>query len=381
MSEVKMSEVLESKEKFRYTTEPIEYPKIYAMYIKARDSQWIDKELSEELSKDSKGWATLDDNTKHFIKYIISFFAISDGVVLNVIGDILQSRIQVREVKIWYNHQAMMEDIHSIVYSNLVSIYVEDDEERNYIFNQIGEFPSIKRKIDWINKWVGEENVFKNIDPSVRKPLLEIVKYGYQSIKSILQFMNISDNTENMAEVENIIYELELKEVPLGQIILANAIMEGVFFSGSFCAIFWINHYYNGLLPGLAKANEWISRDEGLHTNMATLLYRGYISNKLPEYQVHQMFKEAVEIESNFIEDALPNKLKGINKDLMIIHIKVVADQLLEELGYNTVWNETEQLSWMVKQNLSVRIGDFFDKNLTEYGLSVNNGISFDENF
>lgn len=381
------TEKLEQPELFRYTAEPIEYKDLWEFYQNAQKSQWVPDEIKEEMTKDMRGWQTLDDNVQHFIKHIVAFFAISDGVVGEIITEEIQNRIQIREVKIWYNHQSMMEDVHSIVYSQLVNEYVSDEVERRNVFNAIKKYPSIKRKIDWLHKWVGRENPFRHLPNDKLDLLKRVMRMCQTSVEGVLAYIENDTELENesapIPQLENLLHLiLEDKPVALAQVILANAIMEGVFFSGSFCAIFWINHFYHGTLPGLAKANEWISRDEGMHTNYAILLYRKYIVNHLSEFIVHQMFQEAVDIEGAFISDALPSNLKGMNATLMHQYIKFVADGLLVDLGYKRIYNVSNPFEFMSKQSISVRIPDFFiDQSVSEYGLKHDDGLNFSEDF
>ena len=193
----------------------------------------------------------------------------------------------------------------------------------------------------------------------------------------------LQDPAAPIPKLDNMLnHMLDDKRISLAQVIMANCIMEGLFFAGSFAAIFWVNHYYKGILPGLALANEWISRDEGLHTDFAILLYRKYIVNKLPESTVHQMFREAVDVETNFINTALPIGLRGMNSLLMTQYVQFVADQLLQDLGYAKLFDEANPFEFMDKQSISVRIADFFVKsNITEYSLPSASALSFDENF
>lgn len=387
-SEKKEPEILEIGSKFRYTFLPVEFKDIHEHYKKAQESQWTPEDIKEELGMDRKGWTSWEPEPQQFIKTVIAFFSISDGVVVETLGDELQSRIQVREVKVCYNHQAMMEDVHSEVYSKLAEEYVSSREERNTVFEAVKSMPSITRKIDWIHKWVGHGNPFRRI-PRDQITLLRRVVGMVQ--KTAADFLDLIDydgiDLENPASpvprLDSLLSSiLDDDVVPLGQIIMANAIMEGVFFSASFAAIFWVNHYYKGLLPGLAKANEWISRDEGWHTDFAILLYRKYIRNKLSIAQVHAMFKEAIDVETAFVETALPVRLKGMNVDLMSQYVRFVADSLLSDLGYPKLFNAQNPFDWMTKQSVSVRIPDFFvDQNVSEYRLGNDNGLRFDENF
>lgn len=382
-----MSELLEQDEKMRYTIFPIEYPDVYGMYKKLRDSHWTPDELKEELAKDSRGWKTLDSNSKHFIKTVIAFFAISDTVVNQTIEEELQ-RIKVPEVKAFLRFQAANEDEHSESYSMLVEEYIETPEERSQMFKAIENYPAIRKKIDWLHRWTGKSNPFRHTPDPIKQTMRSMALMFQKTTADFLALIEYATELEDpsapiprMDQLLN--HMLDTTKLPLAQIILANCIMEGLFFSGSFASIFWVNHYYKGLLPGLALANEWISRDEGMHTDFAILLYRKYITNKLPESQVHQMFREAVDVETNFIHTCLPVNLRGMNAVLMTKYIHFVADQLMQDLGYNPLFGESKNpLDFMDKQSISVRIADFFVKSsVTEYALPSAGGLSFDENF
>jgi ribonucleotide reductase beta subunit family protein with ferritin-like domain len=382
-----MQELLESEDKVRYTIFPIEYPDIYGMYKKLRESHWIPDELKEEMVKDSRGWKALDSNTKHFIKTIIAFFAISDTVVNQTLEEELLSRVKVPEVKVFWRAQAENEDIHSESYSMLVEEYIETPEERSAIFKAIENFPAIRKKIDWLHKWTGRANPFRHMPDDYAKTMRSMALMFQKTVGDFLRYIDYATDLEDpsapIPKLDNMLnHMLDDKRVSLAQVILANCIMEGLFFSGSFAAIFWVNHYYKGSLPGLALANEWISRDEGLHTDFAILLYRKYISNKLAESTVHQMFREAVDVETNFINTSLPTGLRGMNAALMTQYIQFVADQLLQDLGYTPIFGESNPFDFMDKQSVSVRIADFFIKsNLTEYAMPSASSLAFDENF
>jgi ribonucleotide reductase beta subunit family protein with ferritin-like domain len=382
-----MSELLEQEEKMRYTIFPIEYPDIYGMYKKLRESHWIPDELKEEIVKDSRGWKQLDDNSKHFIKTIIAFFAISDTIVNQTLEEELLRRVKVPEVKVFWRAQSENEDIHSESYSMLVEEYIESPAERTTIFKAIENYPAIRKKIDWLHKWIGHSNPFRHIAENYQKTMRAIALMFQKSISDFLCYIDydvdLQDPQAPIPKLDNTLnHMIDHTKIPLAQIIMANCIMEGLFFSGSFASIFWVNHYYKGSLPGLALANEWISRDEGLHTDFAIMLYRKYIVNKLPESTVHQMFREAVDVETNFINTALPIGLRGMNAAMMTQYVQFVADQLLMDLGYSPIFGETNPFDFMDKQSVSVRISDFFMKsNLTEYSLPKASSISFDENF
>jgi ribonucleotide reductase beta subunit family protein with ferritin-like domain len=382
-------EPLENAADFRYTFLPVTYGDVYEFYKKAQNMQWTPEEIKEELGADKKGWASLEPAVQSFIKGNIAFFNISDGVVVETLSEQIQTRIQSREVKVWYNHQTMMEDVHSEVYSRLAEEYVSDPQERKMVFDSVRNYPSIGRKIDWIHKWVGgDNNPFKSV-PSDTMEILRQMAAMFQ--KTVADFLHLIEYDTELQNPKAPIPKLDIAinhilentpHIPLAQIIMANAILEGLFFSSAFASIFWINHYYKGRLPGLAKANEWISRDEGMHTDFAIMLYRRHIRERLSTEVVHKMFKEALEVETDFINSTLPTPLKGMNATLMIQYVKFVADGLLNDLSYPKLFNVANPFEWMTKQSISVRMSDFFiDPNVSEYTLPNDNGLSFGEDF
>ncbi len=293
----------------RYTLHPIKYPEIWKMYKKQQACFWIPQEI--DFSKDKDDWNhKLSENERYFIKHILAFFAGSDGIVGVNILDNFSKEVKVLEAQFTYSFQGMMESIHSEVYSQMIETYVDDQKEKLNLFNAIETIPCVAKKAQWALKWIERSG-----DQSFAKRLL------------------------------------------------AFAIIEGLFFSGAFCAIYWLKE--RGILPGLTKSNEFIARDEGLHTQFACLLY-SMIKNKLDVKDVHQMFDEAVSIETEFIIDSLPVKLIGMNDNLMTQYIKYVADRLLVELGYSKKYNVENPFSFMNSIGMESR-SNFFDERASTY--------------
>jgi len=294
----------------RYTLHPIIYPQIWNMYKKQLASFWISTEI--DFSRDKNDWDTkLNNNERYFLKHILAFFASSDGLVGINILDNFSKEVKILEAQITYNYQCTIEGIHSEVYSLMIDTYIDDVDEKHNLFNAISQISFIKEKATWILKWTNGNTHF---------------------VKRLLAFV----------------------------------IVEGLFFSGSFCAIFWIKQ--RGILSGLTKSNEFISRDEGMHTEFGCLLY-SMIINKLDKNEVYGMFKEAVEIESKYITEALPVKLIGMNNDLMKQYIKYVADRLLLDLGYNKIYDVSNPFSFMNNIGLESR-SNFFDERTSTYQKS-----------
>lgn len=318
-SETTHSEELLQQEDNRLTIFPIKYPKVWDMYNKAVSTFWVPEEI--DLSKDIDDWNGLSDNEQFFIKHILAFFSSSDTIVNMNIGERFINEVKIMEAKFFYGFQEAIENIHSHTYSLLIDTYVKDDNEKDKIFNAILHIPCIKQKADWCFKWIKDH------------------------------------------------------EASFAQRLVAFAIVEGVFFSGAFCAIFWLKE--KGKMPGLTFSNELISRDEGLHVEFAILLY-SMINNKLPEETVHGMFEDALSVEKNFIIDSIPCSMLGMNSSLMTEYIQFVADRLLLQLGYKKKWNATNPFPFMDRSNLECRT-NFFESRVAEYSkANVGNSTSID---
>lgn len=366
-----MSEPLEDKKYYKLFINPDSSESIFKAYKKAQESFWVEEEIDAELKKDSINWPSIDPRIQNLIIHQIAFFLIGDGRVNQTISDHIESRITDREVLVWYNFQKMMEDIHNIVYVKLADAYVRDAKEKNKIFNAAENFPIIKKKINWLRKWLGENNDINKLEPDTVKSVIEL-KNAYLAMSAIFK-------KEIPGDLNILFNKLDEPKPMLAKQILINLIMEGLFFQGSFCIIFWVNHQYGGKLPGLTKANEFISRDEGMHTDFGIGLYIKKIMCKLPQKEVHEIMNEAVEIEIEFMEEALPSDLLNMNPVLMAKYIKFVADKLLSDLGYDTLYNVTNPFEFMKKQSVSVRISDFFmDANVSEYGHHLANSNTGD---
>lgn len=310
----------------RYTVSPIQDLEVYDWYKRQVGGLWHPEHLDVELAKDKYHWPNIASNIQKTVKIVLSFFAISDGVVNETIESAISGRIKSRECQLWYNFQKMMEDIHNITYGKLIEQYIVDVAERKELLDALTNFPSIKGKVDWIHKHVRGE------------------------------------------------------KIPLAKILFINTIVEGLMFSSSFAVIFWIADTFRveagGMaLPGLSKANEWISRDEGMHTEFGELMYRR-CRYKLSAEEVEKIMREAVEIESMFVREAMPEKMPAMNQDLMIQYVQYVADGLLLDLGYKKIYNATNPFGFIIKQNMSVRQGDFFtDRAITEYKATLLSGV------
>ena len=313
----------------RFVLFPIQHDDIWKFYKDQEASFWTAEEI--DLSQDLVDWENkLNDDERHFIKHVLAFFAASDGIVNENLAENFLSEVQYTEAKFFYGFQVMMENIHSETYSLLIDTYIKDPKEKDYLFNAIENIPAVKKKAEWALRWI-----------------------------------------ENGSFAERLI---------------AFAAVEGIFFSGSFCSIFWLKK--RGLMPGLTFSNELISRDEGMHCDFACLLYNNHLINKLPKETVKQIITDAVEIEREFVTEALPVRLIGMNADLMAQYIEFVADRLLVELGNDKVYNVTNPFDFMDMISLQGKT-NFFEKRVAEYQKAgvksstdeSNNAFSLDEDF
>tara|TARA_B100000900_G_C20559582_1_gene708279 strand:- start:163 stop:1167 length:1005 start_codon:yes stop_codon:yes gene_type:complete len=321
------SELLLSEEEKRYVIFPIKQDLVWSMYKKAIANFWTPEEI--DLEKDLTDYQNLNDDEQHFINMILAFFAASDGIVNENLGERFYNEVQIAEAKFFYGFQIAMENIHSETYSLLIDTYIKDLDKKDKLLNAIETIPSIKKKADWAFKWIND------------------------------------------------------KDADFGTRVIAFAAVEGIFFSGAFCSIFWLKK--RGLMPGLCFSNELISRDEGMHTEFAVLMY-SMLKNKPGKEIVEKIITEAVTIENEFITESLPCSLIGMNKDLMTQYIKYVADRLLLMLGLEAVYKVHNPFEWMELISVQGKT-NFFEKRVGEYANKSNpnsendNGFSIDEDF
>lgn len=304
----------------RFVLFPIHYPKLWEAYKDARASDWNVEEI--DFSKDIHDWERdLSENDRHFIKHVLAFFAGSDGIVLENLGQRFFNDIQIPEARCFYGFQMAIENVHSECYSLMIDTYVKNHAEKQKLFHAIETLPCVAEKAKWAMKW-------------------------------------ISDKVSSFATR-----------------LIGFAIVEGVFFSGSFCAIYWLKK--RGKMPGLTFSNELISRDERMHTDFAVLLL-SMLQNKPSQEDIHEMMKDAVRIEKSFIMDALPCSLIGMNAELMSQYIEYVADRLLKQMGYEAIWKTENPFEWMELISLRPK-GNFFEVKIGEY-QKANVGKSKEDN-
>ena len=313
-----MKEHILQENKDRFVMFPLKYHDIWDMYKQAEMSFWTAEEI--DLAQDLTDWnEKLNDSEKHFIKMVLAFFAASDGIVNENLAENFLKEVQYPEAKSFYGFQIAMENVHSETYSLLIDTYIKDSVEKDRLFHAIDNFPSIKEKADWALKWIASESFDERL--------------------------------------------------------IAFAAVEGIFFSGSFCSIFWLKK--RGLMPGLSFSNELISRDEGLHCQFACLLHNRYIKDKVSEERIKEIICSAVDIERTFITESLPVSLIGMNSKLMEQYIEFTADFWLQALGCQKVYNVENPFDFMDMISLQGKT-NFFEKRVAEYQKVSDKSIDFD---
>ena len=318
-----MNEPLLDANEDRFVLFPVKYDDIWEKYQQALASFWVAEEI--DLADDIEHWNSLNSNEQHFIKYVLAFFAAADGIVNENLGLRFMTEVQIPEARAFYAVQIMMEQIHNQTYSLLLDAYIKDPEERDQLFAAHRTIPVVKKKAEWALKWISSD-------------------------------------------------------APFAQRLLAFACIEGIFFSGSFCAIFWIKT--KGKMPGLTFSNELISRDEGLHVDFGCLLY-SKLRERLPDNVVYELIKEAVTIEHEFVREALPVNLIGMNADLMCDYIDFVADRLLVSLGLEKAFGTPNPFPFMDQIGMLSK-SNFFERRVSDYrksGVRMSTEIAFDDDF
>ena len=305
----------------RYVIFPIQHGDLWKLAIKHREAFWNESEI--ELTQDKIDWVKLTSSEQHFIKNVLAFFAASDGIVLENLALRFYNDIQLPEARSFYSFQMAMETIHGITYSMLLDTYIDDPQEKMHLFQAIDTIPSVAQKALWAQKWIGSSDDFATR-------------------------------------------------------LVAFACVEGIFFSGSFCCIYWIKE--RGILPGLCQSNDLIARDEGLHCEFAVTVYLQYIRNKLSDDQIHSIVSEAVAIETEFIVDSIPCKLLGMNSDKMTEYIQFVANRLIKQLGHSELYPTAKNpFPFMERINYGSKV-NFFERAPTQYRVTVKpEDYSFEE--
>jgi ribonucleotide reductase beta subunit family protein with ferritin-like domain len=306
------NELLTRENPDRFVPFPIQYNDMWSLYQTHFRAIWNESEI--DVSSDYKDWEKLNEGEKHFIKNVLAFFAASDGIVLENLALRFYNDVQIPEARLFYGFQMMMEGVHSLTYALLLNSYITDTAEKNNLFRAIYTIPSIKQKAEWAQKWI--------------------------------------KSTDSFAER-----------------LVAFACVEGIFFSGAFCCIYWIKE--RGILKGLCQSNDLIARDEGLHCDFAVLLYSKYIGKKLTDQRIYSIVEDAVKIEESFITDSIPCRLLGMNADMMKEYIKFIANRLVKQLGHSPLYPDAKQpFAFMDRICFGIK-SNFFEKETTQYQTRV----------
>jgi ribonucleoside-diphosphate reductase subunit M2 len=319
MSQTPRTEPLLEPTNDRFVIFPIRYPDIWDLFQTQRKTFWTESEI--DLVEDVRQWKTLKSEEQFFIKRVLAFFAGSDGIVMENLAARFMNEVQIPEARLFYASQLHIEGIHSLMYAQILDAYVTDEKDKNMLFRSIDSIPAVSQKANWALKWIQSSDQF-----AVR--------------------------------------------------LVAFACVEGIFFSGSFCCIYWLKE--RGVLPGLTKSNDFIARDEGLHCDMAILLYKKYIQSKLSDETIHAIVHEALKIEKEFILDSIPCKIIGMNAKLMSQYIDFVANRLVLQLGHSPLFSNVQNpFGFMDRINFDSK-DNFFDGRVTSYQMSVERTVGDD---
>jgi len=361
--------ILQNSGSERYTVFPIRYPNLWKFYQDHAATVWFVEEI--RLTDDLVDWNDrLNENERYFIKNILAFFAASDGIVNENLVLNFYNEVQIPEARQFYSVQMMIEAIHSQQYAVLIDTYIIDTDEKGRLFSAIETIPAIKKKADWTIKWIEEGS-------TLQQSLSENYLACYNQIH---QLISSSSPDTNLLEAMNFL----IRDRPsFAQRLLAFVCVEGIFFSGAFCAIYWLKN--RGLMPGLCTANQFISRDENMHAEFAIELYK-MLEHRLDQETVHKIFKDAVAIEKEFITESLPVSLIGMNCTLMSQYIEYVADRWLQLLNYDKIYNTQNPFIFMEMISVNAK-ENFFELNVSNYNkanvgtTTEDREIGFDADF
>lgn len=372
-----LEEAIERDDEKRLAHQPVQYQHMYKFYKEIEASFWTDEDIDKDCERDPFDREKASEGERRLFDYVQGFFAVSDFVVGDIIGSKLVNRIKNTDVRLVYSFISMMENIHMIAYSKVVEKAIKDSKQREDVLNSSSRIPSIKRKVDWIRKWVGMDNDVHDLEKETIIALFELVERNNR----FLQAMYPGSDIDQYKSIEILKLEEKLREkIPqLDLLLVAVAILEGVFFSGSFAVIFWFAK--NNMFPGASKANQLIKNDEGKHVENGALIHRTLIQNKVPQNLVYDMVREAVEIETAFMEDAMPEGLRGMNSELMIRYIKYSADWVLDMFGYEKLYlvRSDEIFDYMHKQSITDTFTDFFKGEEVNYKIHGENETHLDK--
>lgn len=360
-------EVIEREDEKRLAHQPVRYPHIFKFYKELEASFWTDEDIDKDSERDAFDRERATPQENRLYDHTQGFFVASDFTVGDVIGDKLSKRIKNTDLRIVYSFIGMMENIHMITYSKVIEKGIKNSKERERILNYASKIPTIKKKTDWIRKWVGLDNDIHNLEKESIEAIFELVDRNNRILTAM--YPNEDINKYKSKEILELEEKLADKIPPLDLLLVALSITEGIFFSGSFAVVFWFAK--NNMFPGASKANQLIRNDEGKHVENGALIHRTLIKNKTPQHIVYDMVKEAVEIESEFMKDAMPEGLRGMNSKLMIRYIKYSADWVLEMFGYEKLYNIRfeDTFDFMTKQSITDTFTDFFKGEEVNYKI------------
>lgn len=350
MPEITERILMENNE--RYVIFPIKDQGSWDRYKAAEANVWHASEI--DLADDINQWNNkLTNDERYFLMNVLGFFAASDGIVGENLAENFYSEVQIPEARFFYGFQIFDEQVHSEVYSRLIDTYVKNEDDKQRLFNSIEEIPCVKKKADWAIKWMNKNDNFD---------------IPYEIKEAVYKLKSVQDKIDdvNVTGLDNAINMISTPGPSFAERIVAFAVVEGIFFSGSFCSIFWMRK--RGLLPGLCLANDMISQDEASHCEFAVYMY-SKLENKLTQERVHYIFSEAVSIEKEFICESIPCPLIGMNADMMSQYIEYIADFWLDRLGYAPLYNATNPFDWMDMINNDI-LGNFFEKRVAEYQIA-----------
>ena len=360
-------EDIEKDDDKRLAHQPVQYQHMFKFYKEMEASFWTDEDIDKDSERDSFDYEKASPGEKRLFDYVQGFFAVSDFVVADVIGQKLTQRIKNSDVNIVYQFIGMMENIHMITYSKVIEKAIKNRKDREKVLTSASKIPTIKKKVDWIRKWVGMDNDVHCLEKRTILALFELVERNNRFLTAMYPGEDINKyKSEDILALER---KLEEKIPELDRLLIALAITESIFFSASFAVIFWFSK--NNMFPGASRANQLIRNDEGKHVENGALIHRTLIKHKLSQNIVHEMVKDAIEIETDFMEDAIPEGLRGMNSKLMIRYIKYSADWFLDVFGYEKLYNIRfeDTFDFMAKQSITDTFTDFFKGEETNYKI------------
>ena len=370
-------EAIEEEDEKRLAHQPVQNLHMYKMYKELEASFWTDEDIDKDCEKDAFDRDRASEGERRLFDYVQGFFAVSDFVVGDIIGEKLGGRIKNTDVRLVYSFISMMENIHMITYSKVIEKAVKNTKERSEILNSAARIPTIQRKLTWIQKWAGMDNDIHNLEKDSIVALFELVERNNRFLHAMYPNQDISQYKSK--EILSLEEKLKEKIPSLDRLLVVLALTEAIFFSSSFAVIFWFAQ--KNMFPGAAKANQLIKNDEGKHVENGALIHRTLIRNKLPQDLVYEMVKEAVEIETAFMEDAMPEGLRGMNSKLMTRYIKYSADWMLDMFGYEKLYfiNFSDTFSFMTKQSITDTFTDFFKGEEVNYKIHGENETHLDK--